>query len=274
MTTGSGETNALIAVSPRHSVLLADDYVDLVSRPPNQDFVIRTIARREANGLPLMRADIVIAGRDTRARFPAADRYPLHFRKVYYPARLHGDPRHEFERQTEASALIGIPAPIGYTDDTFRACLLPGTPYDRLIPFDVQPEQRAIERARDLPLAGGVGLFRLAEDAFRQLKTLHDGGLVHADAQLHNFIVCPSPVEMLLVDFEAAMRRTDVAPEAWESTCAADFDPLIRIAALLQCSLGPQVGPLAEMARDRIDRVFKDPERILAEMPRHAPRPA
>ena len=35
---------------------------------------------------------IVIAGQETRSEFPLAATYPLHFRKTYFPGRLHGDP--------------------------------------------------------------------------------------------------------------------------------------------------------------------------------------
>ena len=138
---------------------LAQDYAVMVRRAPGRDLVVRTIARRDANGMPLMSADIVIAGRETRDKFPAARTYPLHFRKTYYPARLHGDPREEFERQREAAALIGLPEPIGCTYDTFRTCLLPGTPYARLSPFGVEPEESNITRARELPLASAAGLW-------------------------------------------------------------------------------------------------------------------
>jgi hypothetical protein len=267
------EEDELIAVSPRHSVRLAEEYVALVHRAPERDFVVRTIAKREVNGMPLMRADIVIAGQDTRRQFLAAARFPLHFCKTYFPGRLHGDPKHEFDRQTEASAVIKIPAPIGYGDEVFRACLLPGTPYDRLSPFGVEPEERALAHARDLPLASAAGLLRLAEEGFQLLVALHQNGLAHGDAELHNFIVCPSPLEILIVDFEAAVRKDTVSSEVWEKSKAADFEPLLRESVLLQCSLGPQPGPLAEMARDRIDRSFKNPDRFRREIDRRAPRP-
>ncbi|HEY3594767.1 MAG TPA: hypothetical protein VGL13_12870, partial [Polyangiaceae bacterium] len=143
----------LIAVSPRHAVRVGEEYVALIKRAPSRDFVVKTIINRHANGLPLMQADIVIASYDTRQRFPAAAQYPLHFKKTYFPARMHGDPKVEFDRQSDAANILSIPAPIGYDAESFRTCLLPGTPYDKLSPFNVQPEERAIERARELPLA-------------------------------------------------------------------------------------------------------------------------
>ena len=76
-----------------------------MEKPPRQDFVVRTWARREANGLPLMAAELVIAGAETRQAHPGAETYPLHFRKTYFPARLHGDPQVEFELH-----LLGVSA--------------------------------------------------------------------------------------------------------------------------------------------------------------------
>ena len=54
-----------IAVSPRHTVLLAKELTSLIDKPKREDFVVRTWARREANGLPLMAAELVIAGEES-----------------------------------------------------------------------------------------------------------------------------------------------------------------------------------------------------------------
>jgi hypothetical protein len=268
------EDGELIAVSPRHAVRLAEELLALVHRAPARDFVVKTIAKRQANGLPLMQADIVIAGQETRQRFPAAAQYPMHFRKTYFPARLHGDPKDEFDRQTEASKILGIPAPIGFEAEVFRACLLPGTPFDRLSPLGVEPEERAIAHARELPLATAAGLLRLAEEAFASLVALHEKGLAHGDAQLHNFMVCPSPLEILLVDFEASVLQTTATAEAWQKVTADDFTPLLRECGLLQCCLGLQPGPLADMAMKNLATIFAHPDHVRREIDRRAPRPA
>ena len=52
----------LIAVSPRHGVRLAEELQGIVKKPQKRDFVVRTLVKRMANGLPLMSAEIVIAG--------------------------------------------------------------------------------------------------------------------------------------------------------------------------------------------------------------------
>ena len=41
---------------------------------------------------------------------PLADKYPLHFRKTYFPGQMHGDPENEFENHAFAAQIIGIPA--------------------------------------------------------------------------------------------------------------------------------------------------------------------
>jgi len=256
------EDDRLIRVSPRHSVRLAREYVGLIERAPQNDYVVRTIVRREAQGLPLMSAELVIAGRETREKYPLAATYPLHFRKTYAAARLHGDTALEFESQLLASRIIPVPPPIGFAPDSFRSCLVPGRPYQRLSPFGREPEESNLRAALDLPLAAAAGLFRLSEEAFRHLRTLHAGGLAHGDAELHNFVVCPSPLELVLIDFEAAQRKDTLDEAAWRARCEADLVPLLREAVFLQCALGRQEGPLAELAWEQMAGLFRAPDRF------------
>jgi len=201
------EEDYLVPVSPRHAVRVGAEYAAFIKKAPRQDFVVRTIMKREANGMPLVSADIVIAGEETRSLFPLAASYPLHFRKTYYPGRLHGDPRQERDRQNEAAEILGIPPAIGATHQTFRSCFLPGSPYNRLSPFGAEPEDANLPLARKLHLAQAAGLWRLLNDAFDALSKLHQHDIAHGDLELHNLIVCPSPLEMILIDFEARRSR-------------------------------------------------------------------
>jgi hypothetical protein len=251
-----------IAVSPRHDIRLAGEYLSSIDRPSERDFVVHTIVRREANGLPLMCAEIVIGGSQTRAQYPLAAAYPLHFRKTYFAARLHDDPRIEYERSSEASALIGSPPPIGYTENTFRSCLLPGSPYQRLTPFDDDSEDSNLRRAGQLQLAAAAGLWRLAEEGYRHLLELHAGGLAHGDAELQNFVVCPAPLEVSLIDFEAAVRREALDEAAWSARCFADETPMLREAIFLQAALGRQHGAFADKAWASAPQLFRDAERL------------
>lgn len=256
------DEDALVPVSPRHAVRLSPEYAAFVKKAPRTDFVVRTLAKREANGLPLMTAEIVIAGAETRERHPLAAQYPLHFRKTYFPGRLHGDPKHEYDCQMEASRLIGVPPPIGYRHDVFRACLLPGPTYASLSPFRGDPIETNLRPARELPVATAAGLWVLAEQALDQLLRLQQGGLAHGDAELHNFVVCTTPLEIVIIDFEGAFWKRDLDEAAWEARCAADLEPLLRHAVLLQCRLGPQPSPLGVLSQERMDRLFRDPERL------------
>ncbi len=252
----------LVAVSPKHTVRLAHELVDLLERPQQNDYVVRTIARREANGLPLMSAEIVVAGRETRAQFPLAVTYPLHFRKTYFAARLHGDTAKEFDNLSLASGILGLPPPIGFAPMVIRGCLAPGRPYQRLSPFGVEPEEGNLRVAQKVSLASAAGLWGFAESAFRQHAALHEAGLAHGDAELHNLVVCPSPLEVVMVDFEAAVKRDAVDPAAWQARRAADLTPLLREALFLQCVLGRQGGPLAQTSWSELDRLFRAPERF------------
>src|SRR5262245_14464967 len=103
------EEDFSIPVPPRHSVRLATEPSGAIEKAPQRDFVVRTIAKREANGMPLMSAEIVIAGRETREAFPLSVAYPLHFRKTYFPGRMRGDPRNEFACQSKAAEILGLP---------------------------------------------------------------------------------------------------------------------------------------------------------------------
>ncbi len=245
-----------VRVSPRHSVAVDDDYYSMIQRAPEQDFVVRTLAKTTAGDTPLMMGELVIAGRAARDRYPLAATYPLHFRKTYFLGRLRGDPQVEFERQTRASEVLGIPPPIGYARGCFRSCLLPGRPLDRIMPFGTEPEESNIIHADRLSLAAAAGLWLLAERAMAALTTLHGAGLAHGDAELHNFIVCYAPLDVLPIDFDMAILRDRVTEDEWRRRCAGDLEHLLKIAIFLQCALGAQEGPLAELSLRRLETLF------------------
>lgn len=251
------DTQRSILVSPRYKVSLDADYLYMIDRAPREDFVVRTLAKRAAGEMPLMSGDLVIAGAATRERYPLAREFPLHFRKTYYPGRMFGDPRLEFEHHQFASALIDVPAPIGYSGTTFRSCLLPGTPLDRLSVLGTEPDESNIAEAQKLCFAAAGGLWRLLEGALEILNRLHEGGMVHGDAHLHNFIVCRSPLAVFPIDFELARTQSSVEPETWESLRFADAQFLLKVALYLQCALGLQEGQLADESMSRLDDLVR-----------------
>jgi len=252
----------LVPVSPRHSVLLSREYLTFIDTPPQRDYVVRTVAKRQVGAMMLMSGDLVIASAETRATFPLAAQYPLHFRKSYFPGQMHGDTKDEFDNHSRAAGLIDIPPPIGHTPNTFRSCLLPGLPYSRMSPFDAEPQTANIALAEKLPLAAAAGLWKLCEEALGKHLTLQAGGLAHGDAELHNLIVCPTPLELLMIDFEGSVDRATLSDEAWEKRCATDLMPLLREALYLQCGLGRQRGKLAELAAERAPQLLDYPDQF------------
>ncbi len=257
------EDERLVPVSPRHAVLLSGEYLAFVDTPPQRDYVVRTVAKRQVGAMMLMSGDLVIASAETRSSFPLAAKYPLHFRKSYFPGQMHGETKDEFAQHARASNLIDIPPPIGHTPNTFRSCLLPGRPYSHLSPFfGVDPPSANIAEAEKLALAGAAGLWKLCEEALDKLLTLQAGGLAHGDAELHNFIVCPTPLELILIDFEGSVNREALSDAEWQKRCAVDLEPLLREAVYLQCALGKQQGPLAELSIERMSLFFKHPEQF------------
>jgi hypothetical protein len=244
-------------------VLLSREYLTFIDTPPQRDYVVRTVAKRQVGKMMLMSGDLVIASAETRKQFELADKYPFHFRKSYFPGQMHGETVDEFANHARAAELIGIPPPIGHTPNTFRSCLLPGLPYTRLSPFfGVEPQTANIAVAEKLPLASAIGLWRLCEEAFSKHLTLQAGGLAHGDAELHNLIVCPTPLEVVMIDFEGSVSKTALAEEAWQKRCATDLEPLLREALYLQCVLGRQDGPLGQAALKRIGQLLENPERF------------
>jgi hypothetical protein len=251
-----------IQVSPRHYVALADDYLHMIDRAPREDFVVRTLARRKAGEMTLMMGELVIAGAATRDRYELARVYPLHFRKVYYPGKLHGDPQTEFELHQQASTLVAVPPPIGSTPNSFRSCFLPGTPLNQLSKLGTEPDESNMGLAKELSLASAAGLWKLVEEVFALLTRMQQGGLTHGDAHLHNFIVCPSPLEVVPIDFEIGVLQDSVSSEVWEQRCEADRQHLLKLAIYLQCALGRQRGPLAEAAMSRLELLVRPADRF------------
>jgi len=139
---------------------------------------------------------------------------------------------------------------------------VPGRPYNRLSPFGVEPEESNMRVAQGLELASAPGLWRLAEEALKHLTTLHEGGLAHGDAELHNFVVCPAPLELVIIDFESSVPKDTLDADAWEKRRALDLVPLLREAVFLQCTLGRQEGPLADLAWKRMESLFRAPDRF------------
>jgi hypothetical protein len=94
--------------------------------------------------------------------------------------------------------------------------------------------------------------------------------MVHGDAELGNFVVCPSPLEIVPIDFESSTLREGLAEDEWQARVEKDLAPLLRHAVLLECALGAQPGTLAELALARLDRLFKEPERFRREIERRS----
>jgi hypothetical protein len=263
------EETRRIAVSPRHYVSLSSDLLPLIDRPPWQDFIVRTLSRREVNGTPLMAAELVIASAETRRTHPAAATYPFHFRKTYFPGHLRGDPESEFVHQQLASKLAATPPPIGHEASVFRSCMIPGQSYSKLTPFGGEPVDNNITKAQKLPLASAIGLWRLAEDMLAQQLALHAGGLAHGDSELHNYMVCSAPLEALLIDFEAAVERSALDDAGWATRTKLDLQPLLREAIYLQCALGRQLSPLGELSWSQLPELFRSPQRFQRAIEHH-----
>ncbi|MEM8954955.1 MAG: lipopolysaccharide kinase InaA family protein [Verrucomicrobiota bacterium] len=246
----------MIPVSPHHQIDLAPQYLPLIEDPPEQDQIIHTLMRKMANNQPLIQGDLVIAGADTRKQYPRAEKFPVHFRKSYYPTCFHQHPDKEFEKHLLASKIIGVPEPIGTTRTSFRSCFIPGRPLPRLSPFGAEPLESNITVAQESTATQLIALWKLLEELHTKTTKLHDNGLAHGDLFLHNVIVALTPIEVCLIDFELSVKKDDVEEEKWLATCQADLSEMLREAIYIQCGLGPQAGPLADASRDALPTLF------------------
>ena len=261
-------TGTHVPLSPLHRVELAENLRYLVSNPPEKDFPLHSIARKTGpDGRELVHSELVIAGKRARAMFPLAARYPVHFVKSYHPWSFHGDPRVEFENNRAAARILGTPEPIGFDSNSFRAMFLPGKPLSKFSPFTgVEPPERCLDIAQRTDPALLIGLWRLAAEAFEQIEKLHAQRFYHGDLELHNIVICTSPIQTFLIDFEGSQRAVDCPEETWASYRARDLFEISRLAIYLQCGLGRQQGPLAQGALQDLPGLFRTPSTFLARL--------
>ena len=253
--TGSG---TWVPLSPLHSIELAEGLSHLLVKPPEKDFPIYSIARKTGpDGRDLAHSELVIAGKRTRKTFPIAEQYPVHFLKSYHPWSFHGDPRVEFENNRAAAQILGTTEPIGFDSNSFRATFIPGKPLSKLSPFtNIEPSHRCLGIAQETAPAALIGLWRLAEEVFAQIEKLHSEHFCHGDLELHNVVVCTSPIQTFLIDFESSERAFFGPESVWEQRRSRDLFELLRLAIYLQCGLGRQQGPLARKSLDDLPNLF------------------
>ncbi len=246
-----------VALSPHHRAQLIPEFAYLIQSPPDHDVIIRTLSRKLSNELPLIQGDLVVAGKDTLTAFPAAQMYPVHFRKTYYPTAFHPPATLEFAKHEKIAGLIDVPPPIGATRNSFRSCFIPGVPLSRLSPFGLEPLEQNLAIAAKAEPGAMIGLWHLLEQVAAQVRTLHHHGIAHGDLFLHNVIVSRSPISICLIDFEQAIEReTALSDEDWAEREVLDLEEVFRHALWVQASLGAQPGSLGERSREIADRLL------------------
>ena len=248
----------LVPVSPLHSIELAEGLRHLLERPPEKDFPVSTMARKKApDGRELVHSELVIAGKRTRSAFPLANKYPVHFLKSYHPWSFHGDPAIEFANTQTAAEILNIPEPIGYDSNSFRTCFLPGKPLSKLSPLtSIDPPHRCLVIAQQIDPPTLIGLWHLAESVFDQVEKLHAQRFCHGDLELHNVVICTSPIQTFLIDFEGSEKSFSGPEKSWNERRLRDHYELLRLAVYLQCGLGRQKGPLAQRSLENLSLLF------------------
>jgi hypothetical protein len=82
--------------------------------------------------------------------------------------------------------------------------------------------------------------------------------------------MCPSPLEIHLIDFENAREQTELTEAQWAKACHKDLFLILQEAAYLQCRLGEQTGPLAGAVQTHFDTLFASPNRFRRAIQRQA----
>lgn len=249
----------MIALSTIHKIELNQNLKTILKNPRNKDFLVHNImTKRSPNGEPLVSTELVIAGNKTRNQFPKAKKYPLHFVKRYGPTSFHSDPKIEYDNSCKIAEILKNPMPIGFNSNTFRNAYLPGIPYEKISPFGIEPCERNLEIAQDVPFATQIALWQLMEDAYKQIKKLHKNGYAHGDLEKHNLIVCKQPIGLFLIDFESVKCLGEC--DNPESQCRKDLQIIFTEAIFIQSVLGKQNGALGKASFKALDWIFKDPE--------------
>lgn len=253
----------MVKLSELHSIQLAEAYEHLLTRPQQKDYTLHNIYLKTANDTPLKQAELVLAGKQTREAIPLTAEYPVHFKKTYFPQSLFTDPKVEFASTQKAAEILGMPGPIGFEANVFRNSFIPGKSWNRLSPFGILPEDRNFQLARELPEAQLIGLWWLLEQVYTQVKTLHAHRFIHGDLQMHNVIVCNSPIRAFIIDYEVSIVDFTGDDETWEQKRRADLHEILREAVFIQSALGRQEGDLSGESMELLPHLFQNPKNIL-----------
>jgi hypothetical protein len=74
--------------------------------------------------------------------------------------------------------------------------------------------------------------------------------------ELHNVVICTSPIQTFMIDFESS-ESSFVGPEkSWNDLRLRDYYELLRLAVYLQCGLGRQKGALAQKSLENLSLLF------------------
>jgi len=143
-----------------------------------------------------IRGEMVLTGRETIDRFPAAAKFQLHFRKTNL-SDLGYHPTEEYQHlRVLGSEAPGIaPVALGHTQCILLTEFIPGKSLLALSPF-------SFPRANPGKIANPGGLWAAAQAAYDAAEELHGAGWVHGDLHLDNILITGEG-KARIIDFES-----------------------------------------------------------------------
>jgi len=180
-----------------------------------------------------IRGEMVLTGRETIDRFPAAAKFQLHFRKTNL-SDLGYHPTEEYQHlRVLGSEAPGIaPVALGHTQCILLTEFIPGKSLLALSPF-------SFPRANPGKIANPGGLWAAAQAAYDAAEELHGAGWVHGDLHLDNILITGEG-KARIIDFESLRQPQDESEFEEDNSQILDFAK-----AILRTGFRPPMGSLA-----------------------------
>lgn len=249
--------------SPKALDGLQAAYGEFVATPPREDITLLSVYENlDASGSrPLVLGELVLAGRKTRLTVPETQRYPIHFKKTYFPGAS-GNPKDELKLTKQAADLLGgfSPKAIGADNFSIRTSIVPGVAWAAISPLC--KGHNFVSGSRKESLGQGLHLLREGKRTpallsyWKTLEAINTAidrlhkKCVHGDLHRNNILMVPQKggFEPVIIDFETLQDLRGLDKEEASELKADDKQELWMECAALQLVIGKQPTKLGKEA--------------------------